>query len=175
MASNLPTFQEVFEAHVAYVYRLMLHLGVPARNAEDACQEVFVVVSRRLPECDDAEHLRSWLYSIAWRIASAHRRRASNRNETPMADLGELLVESRGPSDEIEERQRLERLHRALATLTEEQRVVFILYEVEQLRMREVALAVDCSINTAFSRLYAARRRVADALGIQVPEEVWKR
>jgi RNA polymerase sigma-70 factor (ECF subfamily) len=171
----LPSFQEVFETYVAYVYRLLLHLGVPARHVEDVCQEVFIVVSRRLPECDDPEHLKTWLYAIAWRVASAHRRLARNRNETPTADAGEHLVESRGPAEAFEERRRLDRLDRALSALTEEQRVVFVLYEVEELRMREVALAVDCSINTAFSRLYAARRRVAEELQITVPEEVWKR
>jgi RNA polymerase sigma-70 factor (ECF subfamily) len=171
----LPSFQEVFEGHVAYVYRLVLHLGVPVRHAEDVCQEIFLVVSRRLSECDDPEHLKTWLYAIAWRVAYAHRRLARNQNETPVADPAEHLVESTGPAEQLEERRRLERLGRALDALTDQQRVVFILYEIEQLRMREVAVALDCSINTAFSRLYAARRRVAEELGIQVPEEVWKR
>jgi len=50
-----------------------------------------------------------------------------------------------------------------------------VLYEIEELTMREVAEALGCSLNTAFSRLYAARKKVIDELGLQVPEEVWKR
>src|SRR5262249_20820988 len=65
---GLPSFRELFETHVRYVYRALIHFGVPERHAEDACQEVFVVVSRKLAECGDPEHLRSWLYAIAWRV-----------------------------------------------------------------------------------------------------------
>jgi RNA polymerase sigma-70 factor (ECF subfamily) len=172
---DLPTFREVFEGHVRYVYRALVHLGVPERHAEDACQEVFVVVSRRLPECTSAEHLRSWLYAIAWRVAAAHRRKVQNRREIPEESAGDALVETRDPPEVLEEKQRWARLCAALDELSTEQRDVFVLYEIEQLKMREVADALGCSINTAFSRLYAARKRVAELLGISVPEEVWKR
>jgi RNA polymerase sigma-70 factor, ECF subfamily len=171
----VPPFREVFEANVRYVYRLLIHLGVPARHVEDVCQEVFVVVSRRLHECTDTRSLRSWLYAIAWRVASAHRRKAAHRREVPTADAGDHVVEAKEPASVLEEQRRLVRLDAALATLPDDQRAVFVLYEIEQLTMREVSSVVDCSINTAFSRLYAARRRVAASLGVEVPKEVWKR
>jgi RNA polymerase sigma-70 factor (ECF subfamily) len=175
-AKALPAFREVFDAHVRYVYRALLFLGVPERHAEDACQEVFVVVSRRLHECESAEHLRSWLYAIAWRVASAHRRKAQNRREVPVEDAGDTLMDSsQEASTSLDERRRWERLRVALDGLPAEQRDVFVLFEIEQLRMREVAETLGCSINTAFSRLYAARKRVAETLGITVPVEVWKR
>jgi RNA polymerase sigma-70 factor (ECF subfamily) len=173
--SKVPEFREIFEANVRYVYRALLHLGVPERNAEDACQEVFMVVNRRLSECKDGDHLRAWLYAIAWRVAAAQRRRATNRREIPVEDPGSSLTDPREPSSMVEERRRWELLSRALDALPAEQRDVFVFYEVEQLRMREVADVLGCSINTAFSRLYAARKRVAEELGLQVPEEVWKR
>jgi RNA polymerase sigma-70 factor (ECF subfamily) len=174
-AEALPAFREVFDAHVRYVYRALLFLGVPERHAEDACQEVFVVVSRRLSECDSSVNLRSWVYAIAWRVASAHRRKAQNRREVPVEDAGDTLVDSREASTTLDERRRWDRLRQALEALPPEQRDVFVLFEIEQLRMREVADALGCSINTAFSRLYAARKRVAETLGITVPVEVWKR
>jgi RNA polymerase sigma-70 factor (ECF subfamily) len=172
---GLPTFRELFERHVRYVYRVLLCLGVPERHAEDACQEVFVVASRRLPECQSAAHLRSWLYAIAWRVAASHRRKGQNRREVPVDGAGDSLIEGREPPEIVEEKRRWSRLCGALDALTTDQRDVFVLYEIEELRMREVADALGCSINTAFSRLYAARRRVAELLGLDVPEEVWKR
>ena len=174
-AHDLPTFREVFEAHVRYVVRALIHLGVPERHAEDTCQEVFVVVSRRLPECESSEHLRAWLYAIAWRVAAAHRRKVQNRREVPDDTAADMLADERLPPDVLEEKRRWKRLRGALDGLSVEQRDVFVLYEIEQLRMREVSEALGCSINTAFSRLYAARKRVAELLGISVPEEVWKR
>lgn len=172
---QLPAFREVFDAHARYVYRALLFLGVPERHAEDACQEVFVVVSRRLPECNGGQSLRPWLYAIAWRVAAAHRRKAQNRREIPTDDAGATLADASDASAAIDERRRGEKLRAALDALPPEQRDVFVLFEIEQLRMREVAELLECSINTAFSRLYAARKRVAEALGITVPLEVWKR
>jgi RNA polymerase sigma-70 factor, ECF subfamily len=172
---GVPTFQELFEAHVRYVFRVLIHLGVPERHAEDACQEVFVVVNRRLSECTDGTNLRSWLYAIAWRVAAAHRRKATNRLEVPTSQPGIELSTAGDSAALLDEHRRLERLDRALDTLSDEQRMVFVFYEIEQMTMREVADTVGCSLNTAFSRLYAARRRVAEALGIEVPKEVWKR
>lgn len=171
----MPSFRELFETHVRHVFRLLLHLGVPERHAEDACQEVFVVAHRRLSECTDSRHLRSWLYAIAWRTAAGHRRRAQNRREIPTEAVGEKLPDESEPAQLVDERRRLEKLDRALDTLPEDQRTVFVLYEIEQFVMREVAETVGCSVNTAFSRLYAARRRVAEELGVTVPQEVWKR
>jgi RNA polymerase sigma-70 factor (ECF subfamily) len=56
------------------------------------------------------------------------------------------------------------RLLAALDTLTDEQRQVFVLYEIEQLTMQEIAAAVGCALQTAYSRLYAARAKVQTAM-----------
>lgn len=175
MSNAVPSFRDVFEGHVRYVWRSLLYFGVAQRDLDDACQEVFVIVHRRLAECTDGENLRAWIYGICWRVAASNRRKAHRRREIPTAEPERDLIEHREPSVLLEERRRLERLENALAQLNEDQRAVFVLYEIEQLTMREVASALECSINTAFSRLYAARRRVASELGIVVPDEVWKR
>lgn len=174
-ASSVPAFEAVFRDNVRHVWRYVVHLGVPQREAEDLCQEVFMIAHRRLEEGVAPDRVRPWLYGIAWRAASAHRRRAYRKYEVPTAEVDRGASEAPGPPAVVEERRRAERLDRALDTLNENQRIVFVLYEIEQLTMREVAEVVDCSINTAFSRLYAARQRFAEALGIVVPEEVWKR
>jgi RNA polymerase sigma-70 factor, ECF subfamily len=175
-AAGAPSFAEVFKQNAAFVWRALLHFGVPTRDVEDTCQEVFVVVHRHLSNGVTPRNLRPWLYGICWKTAAAQRRRAHQRREVPAAEADPgASPESTEPTNLIEQRRRFERLDSALALLTEDQRAVFVLYEIEQLTMREIAETLGCSINTAFSRLYAARRRVANALGIVVPEEVWKR
>ncbi|HVU01670.1 MAG TPA: sigma-70 family RNA polymerase sigma factor [Polyangiaceae bacterium] len=174
-AVQVPPFREIFERYVRYVHRLLIHLGIPTRHAEDVCQEVFVIASRKHGELTDGAHLKTWLYAIAWRVAAAHRRLARNRREIPVDDPADQLTDPRDPAMALEERRRLEKLDAALAALPEEQRDVFVLYEIEQLVMREISEVIGCSINTAFSRLYAARRGIAGHLGIVFPEEVWKR
>ncbi len=174
-AISVPSFEAVFRDNVRHVWRYLVHLGVSQREAEDVCQEVFMVAHRKLEEGVVPENVRPWLYGISWRAASAHRRKAYRKHEVPTEELDHGAADVPEPSTIVEERRRAERLDRALSTLTEDQRAVFVLYEIEQFAMREIAEVLDCSINTAFSRLYAARRRFAEQLGIVVPEEVWKR
>ncbi len=174
-ASTVPPFAEIFRENAKYVWRCLLHFGVPERDAEDVCQEVFVTAHRKLDEGVVPEQLRAWLYGICWRTASAHRRRGYRRREIPTEEVDAGVTEDSEPARKLDERRRLVQLDAALGALTDDQRAVFVLYEIEQLTMREVSASLECSINTAFSRLYAARARFASALGIVVPEEVWKR
>jgi RNA polymerase sigma-70 factor, ECF subfamily len=174
-ADRARTFRELFDANAAVVWRAVRHFGIGEREAEDAVQEVFLVVHRRLGEGIEPAHLRSWLYGIAWRVAAAQRRKAHRRHEIPSDDIEPPPDSSKDPTRLLERQQRLVNLDRALSSLPDEQRAVFVLYELEELSMREVSEAIGCSINTAFSRLYAGRRKVAESLGLSVPEKVWKR
>jgi RNA polymerase sigma-70 factor (ECF subfamily) len=65
----------------------------------------------------------------------------------------------------VSQREALERLRTALDLIDPGQREVFVLYEIEELGMAEVARAVGCPLQTAYSRLHAARRRIAAVLG----------
>ena len=170
------SFREFFQSHAANAWRSLVHFGLPPHVADDACQEVFVIVHQKLCAGVVPESSKAWVYGICWRVAAQHRRKQHVRRERAIDDHDERAADSsREPARIAEQKERLLRLERALDALPDEQRAVFVLYEIEQLAMREVAAALSCSINTAFSRLYSARRKVAAELGIVVPEEVWKR
>src|SRR6185369_18089829 len=77
----------VFDEHARYVWRALRHLGIPEADVEDLCQEVFVVVQRKLAEFEGRSELRTWLYGICLRVAADHRRRAYVRRELPTAEL----------------------------------------------------------------------------------------
>src|SRR3954470_24527003 len=66
----------VYEAYFRYVWRCLRSLGVGDSQLEDALQDVFIVVQRRLPEFDGRAAVRTWLYAIALRIARKYRERA---------------------------------------------------------------------------------------------------
>lgn len=154
-----PTVREVFDEHAGYVWRTFRHLGIPDADVEDLCQEVFVVVHRKLGEFEGRSSLKTWLYGICLRVASDHRRRAHVRNERAQADPAEHLAaegELR-PDARAEARTSLQAL---LAELDEDKRTVLVLYELEGLTMKEVAEVVGCPLQTAYSRLHAARERV---------------
>ena len=155
----LPTLREVFQAEAAFVLRILRRLGVPEADLEDAAQDVFLVVHRKLPEYDARSSLRSWLFGIASRVALARRRRAHVRHEVPRADLDPLDPAPRA-SDAAERLDARALLLHALERLDDEKRAVFILYELEGFSMAEVAAAVECPLQTAYSRLRLARDSV---------------
>ncbi len=153
------SLREVFDEHAAYVYRALRHLGAPESEIDDLCQEVFVVVHRRLGSFEGRSSLRTWLYGICMRLASDHRRRARVRYERAVADPGRDLAEpsSFAPDRRTEARTQLLQL---LDSLDDDKRDVIVLYEIEGLSMSEVAAALGCPLQTAYSRLHAARAKL---------------
>ena len=166
-----PEFERVFAEQASFVWRVLVRHGVSERELEDVCQEVFLVVFKALPQFEGRSSLRTWIYGICRRVASNHRNLAVHRRETPHGSVPEPtleaapLVAGEGEAfDALARKQSLALLEALLTRLPDEQREVFVLYEIEELSMREVAEALECSQNTAFSRLYAAREALAAAV-----------
>jgi len=158
VAVSRPGLEEFFLAHADYVWRSLLHLGVREADLRDQMHEVFLVAYRRYATWD-GEHSRGWLFAIARRCASTYRRRGHHRHELAVDPMPEIGIEA-DPAVRLD----AERLDRALASLDEDKRTVFVLYEIEEMTMREVAEAVGCQPAAAYARLYAARRELARLL-----------
>ncbi len=170
------TFERVFREHAAFAGRVLRRFGVQPRDLADAAQDVFLVVHRRLPELEQPAALRTWLYRICARVAADYRKRAHRRYER--FDQGEADAPvADGQESDARHAQLVAQLERTLDALGDEQRQVFVLFELEELRMIEVAELLGCPLKTAFSRLYAARREVRAELrraGFAcVPWAVW--
>lgn len=158
-----PAFDDVFSTYAPLVWRAVRRLGPREADAEDLAQEVFLVVHRRLPEFEGRSKLSTWIYGICVRVASDHRRRAHVRRELPTAEL----PDAGAPASQLDTVARAEaraRLDALLDRLDEDKRAVFVLYELEELPMAEVAAAVGAPLQTAYARLHAARRIVHDAI-----------
>ena len=151
----------VYEAHFRYVWRCLRSLGVRDSQLEDALQDVFIVVQRRLPEFDGRAELGTWLYAIALRIARKYRERA-RREPASLEAAREGDPELPRPSqqesgDRALERERLALARRALSSLADDKREVFVLARVEQMSAPEIAEVLGIPLNTVYSRLRAAR------------------
>jgi len=146
----------VFDDHARYIIRTLRHLGVREADVEDVAQEVFVTVHRKLPEFEGRSKLRTWLYAICLRVASDHRRRAyvvrERATDNPPVDTGERTGDEADTT--LESRAFVQEL---LGELDDDKRAVLVLYEIEGLTMREVAEVIGCPLQTAYSRLHAAR------------------
>jgi len=137
-------------------------MGVAPSDQDDAWQEVFVVVHTKIGDFEGRSSLRTWLYGICMRTALAFRRRAPQRREIPTEDLPEATT-STTPENDLMDRRARELFDKAVSTLDDDKRAVFVLYEVEQLSMPEVAEALGCPLQTAYSRHKAAREIVLSA------------
>lgn len=154
-----PEFDSVFETSSRFVWRVLARLGVARADIQDVGQEVFMVVHRRLQDYDGRASLQSWIYGICVRTASQHRRRHPGRRETEAAILLERGVPCHQERDL--EHMRAQRLLQATVdAMDQDQAAVFVLYELEELSMSEVSSALGCPLQTAYSRLYAARKAV---------------
>jgi RNA polymerase sigma-70 factor (ECF subfamily) len=156
-------FTEVVRAHAPFVWRVLRGMGVREGDIDDLCQEVFLVVHRKLPALELRAALRSWIYGIAFRLARDYRQRAHRKHELL---VGEPPAQTHSASQEraLERQQDWALLDRLLGELGEEQRQVFVLFEIEELSMREICEIAGCPLQTAYSRLHAARKRIDEKL-----------
>jgi RNA polymerase sigma-70 factor (ECF subfamily) len=161
-ARPAPAFRDVYAEHLRFVWRVVRRLGVPASDAEDVCQEVFVVVHRKLAEFAHRSTVRTWLYGIAYRCASEYRRRAHVRRELPTEQPDAGAVEP-AQLETIDRHRARELLDDILSELDHDKRAVFVFYEIEHVDMADIAEILDCPVQTAYSRLHAARRHVQAA------------
>ncbi len=157
-----PSFEEVFKTCSPYVWRALQGLGVRERDIDDVCQEVFLVVHRRLATFHGGSSVRTWIYGICLRVASDYRRRPHHARERTLDEAPNRAVPAEQDA-ELDRRRALAWLDRVLDTLDDQKRAVFVLFEIEQVPMTEVAAAVGCALATAYARLYAARKHVEAA------------
>jgi RNA polymerase sigma-70 factor (ECF subfamily) len=158
-----PTFDELYTQHFAFVWRNLRRLGVPAALVEDATQDTFVVVHRRLADLQQGASPKGWLFGIARRVASDYRR-ARQRKPTVSADHDQTIATDHGPAEHAERSQAARVLDRFLASLDEERRHVFVLAQLEQLSAPEISETLGVAVNTVYSRLRSARERFVDFL-----------
>jgi len=160
---DAPSFDEIYRAELAYVWRTLRRLGVPEKDVEDVTHDVFVVVSRRLRDYDARRPLKPWLFGIAFRLASEDRRRVRNRVEIP----GESVEAPDGAASAVElleadERRQL--VLDCLLTLDLDQRATMILVDIDGESPTDVAAALGVPLPTVYSRLRLGRTRFAAAV-----------
>lgn len=160
---EVPPFPEVFRTYSSFVWRVLLRLGVAEADIDDVAQEVFLGVHRNLSRFEGRCSLRTWVYGICHRRAVDYRRRASVRPELYSDDPPDQGVDA-NQEQGIALNQARAQLSQVLDALDEEKRTVFVLFDIEGIPMEEVAEIVGCPLQTAYSRLYAARRKVEGAL-----------
>ena len=163
--SALPAEQQARLAQLvteqfAFVWRLLRRIGVPASDADDAAQQVFISLSQRIQDVrKDAE--RAFLFSTALHVGARARRSRGRKREAFGVELEEQVDPTPAQDELIDRRRAREVLDEMLNEMPLELRVVFVLYEIEQLTSQEIAEIVAVPLGTVASRLRRAREDFA--------------
>ena len=156
------SFDEVYESHFDFVWRSLRRLGVPVPLLDDATQEVFLVVHRRLLHFERRSSIKTWLFGIAINV-SQHATRTVARQSVSRLPAIESAPEPT-PQENAIRAEAVRLLYRVLNQLEVERRTAFVMAELEQMSAPEIAEATGWELNTVYSRLRLARRDFEAAL-----------
>jgi RNA polymerase sigma-70 factor (ECF subfamily) len=156
-------FTRVYREGFPFVWRCLRGLGVRDTALDDATQDVFVVVHRRLDTFRGDSSLRTWLYGIVRNVASNHRRRSLRKSPTDPLDPT-LPSTAPGPLEQVEDAEAAAFVQDFVGGLDDKKRDVFVLVLIEELSIPEVAEMLSIPVNTAYTRLRSVRAEFRAAL-----------
>jgi RNA polymerase sigma-70 factor (ECF subfamily) len=139
-----------------FVWRSLRRLGLDEGLADDAAQEVFLVVSRKQPLIQPGRE-RSFLFGTALRVAADFRKQVTRRREVPEEHSAETIDPAPSPESLVGQKQARAALDELLGELPDDVRPVFVLYELEGLEMQEIAELLSLPRGTVASRLRRGR------------------
>jgi RNA polymerase sigma-70 factor (ECF subfamily) len=156
---SVPEFREIFETNIRFVWRSLHRLGVRQSDVLDQAQKVFLTAHSKLAEFEGRSKISVWLFGICRRVASDYRRAALYRHEIPTETAAfDLYSNDRDDLQQDAESRQLAVVAQAiLDKLPEAQRIVFVLFEVEEMKGQDIAKLLGISVGTVRSRLRLAR------------------
>jgi RNA polymerase sigma-70 factor, ECF subfamily len=172
-AGSAPTseFDRIYDEQFPMVWRLLRAFGVSASALDDAAQDVFLVVHRRLPDFDGRSSIRTWIYGITEHVAFNHRRQVQ-RKQGPLTSLdGDHATDDPGPHERLLDREMAAFVQGFLDALDPSQRILFVLVLVEQVPAPEVAKMLGIPLNTAYTRIRAIKQAFRKAAAARQERE----
>jgi RNA polymerase sigma-70 factor (ECF subfamily) len=157
-------FAEIHARFFDFVWASLRGLGVPASAVDDATQDVFVVLHRRLPDFEGRSTLKTFVFGIVIGTARNYRRSAMRRHRVfglagfdDIAEVQDLADARPSPFDGAASSEALSRLVSILDRMDDAKREVLVLAEWEEMSAPEIAEALGIGVNTVYSRLRLAR------------------
>lgn len=168
-SGSTAAFEELVRRHFRAAYAVALAILGNQMDAEDVCHDGFLKALDRLNDCRNPDKFAAWLFQIVRNRARNYRVYRKVREAVPL----ELTVA--GAKDDtardVERSELRGLLERALATLSDVQREVVLLHDMEGWKHREIAQALGISEVSARQHLFVARKQLRESLGPQVVKE----
>ncbi len=170
-SGDAAAFREFVLRHVDGVHRIVLgHVG--REEAEDATQEVFLRVHQGLKGFKGRSRVTTWLYRIATNVGLKRRRRRRWSFRRAERELAERADDRPGPDALVADRERCERVARAVSSLPAELRSVVILRGYEELSWGEIAEILEIGVSTAEARMARAKEQLRSLLTSGMSDEI---
>jgi RNA polymerase sigma-70 factor, ECF subfamily len=163
-------FEKLVRRHIDAAHAVALAELADRRDAEDAVQDSFIAALERLEDCRDGASFGAWLRQIVRNRARSVRRRERIREADPL-DRAAAASSTHSPLRDLERTRLRQRLEDALRTLTEVQRTVVLMHDLEGYRHREIAVELGIPEGTVRSHLFLARRALRERLGGAIQPE----
>ncbi len=146
----------LIEQHGDFVFRSLRRLGVADADCDDALQQVFLIAREKL-HAIDSERERGYLFGIAANVAAHARRKVARAREVPDETVSEPVDLAARADVLIEQKEARALLDQVLDSIDDDLRAVFVLFELEELTMAEIASTLSLPSGTVASRLRRAR------------------
>ncbi len=150
--ATLREFRALYTEHYGFVWAVIARFGIDAAHIDDAVQDTFVIAHRRFDH--GVRSPRAWLYGIARRVASNHRRSAARTRRKATALHG-----AHGDRGASPDRETVIAIDEFLAGLADGDRELFVLWEIEGMSGPEVAQALGVQLDAVYGRIQILRRR----------------
>lgn len=157
--------RQIFEEHADFVWRVLARAGVRDADLKDASQEVFIIVTNKLDQLDSETKTTTWLYGIAIRVAANQRRKVQRKREdfAEEAAFDTTDDHAENPEQIAVRAQARTQLAELLESIVPEQRIVFEMFELEEMTCPAIAKALGIPLGTTYTRLRAARAAVVES------------
>jgi RNA polymerase sigma-70 factor (ECF subfamily) len=154
---------EAYLLEFDYLCRSLQRLGVRHPDIEDLAHEVFLVLSRKWCDYNPSRPLRPYIFGVAFRIASQYRRR--QLREVP-CDVPDVADPHAQPDTALSSAEARALVLNALEKVPLARRAVFVMHDLDETPMREIAKSLHIPLFTAYSRLRKARQEFERAVTV---------
>jgi RNA polymerase sigma-70 factor (ECF subfamily) len=165
---NLEALGVLYDRHRRLVYRTALAITGDTESAADLLQDVFLRLHRFAHNIDPIRPLEPWLYRMTTNLSYDWVKRRK-RWPRPLEDLADWLIGTgkNPPYESVESNDEWVQVQRAVAALPLSQRVVVVLYYLNDLALQEISEILEVPIGTVKSRLYYGRLALKRSMGLE--------
>lgn len=164
---TMKELESCIDAYGKDIYTFCLHLTRDRELADDLYQDTFLTAIQKQAGIDDNANVKSYLLSICIRIWKNRKRKWAWRNRiAPMSRLEDSIDNSLNyiESDHILEKEKIAVVRKAIESLSDNYRIVVLLFYMEELSQDEIANVLQIPVGTVKSRLHTAKQLLKSEL-----------